>query len=58
MLGAGGSSAGLPAYAVQLVPCEGHVPAKALMRAYEGDVVKMHTPGGVEEIEIVKVTYV
>ena len=31
--------------------------AKALLRAEEGDVVKMRTPGGVEEIEIVKVTY-
>ena len=32
--------------------------AKALLRAEEGDVVKMRTPGGVDEIEIVKVTYV
>jgi transcription elongation factor GreB len=32
--------------------------AKALLRAEEGDVVKMRTPGGVEEIEIVKVMYV
>jgi transcription elongation factor GreB len=32
--------------------------AKALLRAEEGDVVKMRTPGGVEEIEIVKVEYV
>jgi transcription elongation factor GreB len=32
--------------------------AKALLRAEEGDVVKMRTPGGVEEIEIVRVTYV
>ena len=32
--------------------------AKALLRAEEGDVVKMRTPGGIEEIEIVKVTYV
>jgi transcription elongation factor GreB len=31
--------------------------AKALLRAEEGDVVKMRTPGGVEEIEIVKVEY-
>ena len=43
-------------------PGKGHVSwispiAKALMRAYEGDVVKMRTPGGVEEIEIVKVAY-
>ena len=44
-------------------PGRGHVSwispiAKALMRAYEGDVVKMRTPGGIEEIEIVAVTYV
>jgi len=32
--------------------------AKALLRAEEGDVVKMRTPGGIEEIEIVKVEYV
>jgi transcription elongation factor GreB len=32
--------------------------AKALLRAEEGDVVKMRTPAGVEDIEIVKVTYV
>ena len=32
--------------------------AKALMRAEEGDVVKMRTPAAVEEIEIVKVRYV
>ena len=32
--------------------------AKALLRAYEGDVVKMRTPGGVEDIGIVKVVYV
>jgi transcription elongation factor GreB len=32
--------------------------AKALLRAEEGDVVKMRAPGGVEEIEIVKVKYV
>jgi len=31
--------------------------AKALLRAEEGDVVKMRTPAGVEAIEIVKVTY-
>ena len=31
--------------------------AKALLRAYEGDVVKMRTPAGVEEIEVVKVKY-
>ena len=44
-------------------PGRGHVSwispiAKALLRAYEGDLVKMRTPGGVEEIEIVKVAYV
>jgi len=32
--------------------------AKALLRAEEGDVVKMRTPAGVEELEIVKVRYV
>jgi len=32
--------------------------AKALLKAEEGDVVKMRTPQGVEEIEVVKVTYV
>lgn len=32
--------------------------AKALLRAQEGDVVKLRTPMGVEELEIVKVTYV
>ena len=32
--------------------------AKALLRAEEGDVVKMRTPAGVEDIEIVKVSYV
>ena len=32
--------------------------AKALLRAHEGDMVKMRTPAGVEEIEIVKVDYV
>ncbi len=31
--------------------------AKALLRAEEGDVVKMRTPAGVEDIEIVKVIY-
>jgi transcription elongation factor GreB len=43
-------------------PAQGHVSwispiAKALLRAYEGDVVKMRTPGGVEDLEIVKVEY-
>jgi transcription elongation factor GreB len=32
--------------------------ARAVMRAHEGDVVKMRTPAGEEEIEIVKVDYV
>ncbi|WIM12119.1 transcription elongation factor GreB [Enhydrobacter sp.] len=46
----------------EVEPARGHVSwispiAKALLRAYEGDVVKMRTPGGVEEIEIVKVEY-
>lgn len=31
--------------------------AKALLKAEEGDVVKMRTPQGVEEIEIVQVSY-
>ena len=31
--------------------------AKALLKAEEGDLVKMRTPQGVEEIEIVSVTY-
>jgi transcription elongation factor GreB len=31
--------------------------AKALLKSEEGDVVKMRTPQGVEEIEIVSVTY-
>ena len=31
--------------------------ARALLRASEGDVVKMRTPGGEEELEIVKVEY-
>ena len=32
--------------------------AKALLRAEEGDLVKMRTPAGIEEIEIVRVQYV
>jgi transcription elongation factor GreB len=44
-------------------PGRGHVSwispiARALMRAHEGDLVKMRTPGGEEEIEIVRVEYV
>ena len=31
--------------------------AKALLRAEQGDVVKLRTPAGVEELEIVKVVY-
>jgi transcription elongation factor GreB len=31
--------------------------ARALLKAEEGDVVKMRTPAGVEEIEIVRVDY-
>jgi len=32
--------------------------AKALLRAQEGDVVRLRTPAGEEELEIVKVSYV
>ncbi len=32
--------------------------AKALLKAEQGDMVKMRTPTGVEEIEIVRVSYV
>ena len=44
-------------------PGRGHVSwispiAKALLRAEQGDVVKLRTPAGVEELEIVKVEYV
>ncbi|WP_422001994.1 transcription elongation factor GreB [Reyranella sp.] len=44
-------------------PGRGHVSwispiARAVMRAHEGDLVRMRTPGGEEEIEIVKVEYV
>ena len=43
-------------------PGRGHVSwispiARALIRAYEGDVVKMRTPAGEEEIEIIRVEY-
>ncbi|NQU57124.1 MAG: transcription elongation factor GreB [Rhodospirillales bacterium] len=31
--------------------------ARALMKALDGDVVKMQTPGGVEELEILKIEY-
>ena len=41
---------------------QGHVSwispiARALLRAHEGDVVRMRTPAGEEELEIVKVDY-
>jgi transcription elongation factor GreB len=32
--------------------------ARALLRAHQGDVVRMRTPGGEEELEVVKVAYV
>jgi transcription elongation factor GreB len=32
--------------------------ARALMRAHEGDMVKMRNPAGEEEIEILRVEYV
>ncbi len=31
--------------------------ARALMKAWDGDIVKMRTPGGVEELEILKIEY-
>jgi len=31
--------------------------AKALLRAEQGDIVRMRTPQGIEEIEIIKVSY-
>lgn len=31
--------------------------AQALMKAWDGDVVKMKTPGGVDELEILKIEY-
>jgi transcription elongation factor GreB len=44
-------------------PGRGHVSwispiARALLRAYEGDVVRMRTPAGEEEIEILRVEYI
>jgi transcription elongation factor GreB len=44
-------------------PGRGHVSwispiARALMRAHEGDVVRMRTPAGEEEIEILRVEYI
>jgi transcription elongation factor GreB len=32
--------------------------ARALIKAHEGDTVTLHTPGGVDELEIVQVRYV
>ena len=32
--------------------------AKALLKAEEGDVVKMRTPQGIDEIEVIEVRYV
>ena len=31
--------------------------ARALLKAWEGDVVKLHTPGGMVDIEVLKITY-
>ena len=31
--------------------------ARALLRAYEGDVAKVRTPAGIEEIEVVEIAY-
>lgn len=31
--------------------------AKALLKAYEGDRVRLHTPGGLEELEVVEIRY-
>lgn len=31
--------------------------AKALLKAHEGDVVRLHTPGGLEELEVVEIRY-
>jgi transcription elongation factor GreB len=31
--------------------------ARALHRAYEGDVVKLRTPAGIEEIEVIEISY-
>jgi len=44
-------------------PAMGHVSwispiARAVLRAHEGDVVKMRTPAGEDEIEILRVVYV
>lgn len=31
--------------------------AKALLKAHEGDTVRLHTPGGVQELEVVEICY-
>jgi len=31
--------------------------ARALMKAWEGDVVKVRTPNGLEEVEVVEISY-
>jgi transcription elongation factor GreB len=31
--------------------------ARALMKAWDGDVVKMKTPGGVDELAVLKIEY-
>jgi transcription elongation factor GreB len=31
--------------------------ARALMKAYEGDTVPLRTPGGVEQLEVIEITY-
>jgi transcription elongation factor GreB len=31
--------------------------ARALLKAREGDIVQVHTPGGLEPIEVVKIAY-
>ncbi len=31
--------------------------ARALLKAYEGDVVIVRTPGGMEEIEVIEIRY-
>ena len=31
--------------------------ARALLKAWEGDVVKVRTPNGLEEIEVVEISY-
>lgn len=43
-------------------PGRGHISwisplAKALLKAHEGDVVTLHTPGGVEKFEVVEIQY-